>query len=63
MRDTTRSTVDWNTVTAQSVKDRYLSVYQEFIDETDFLRKYLLLLDLYKLKLVFAGMFYDCNLR
>jgi hypothetical protein len=61
MGGTTKSTIDWNTVTAQSVKDRYLFVYQDFIAETDFLKKYRLLLDLYKLQLVFAGMFYDCD--
>ena len=63
MEGRTRSAIDWNTVTAQSVKDRYLSIYQEFIAEADFLKKYRLLLDLYKLQLVYAGMFYDCDLR
>jgi hypothetical protein len=57
-----RSTVDWTTVTTVSVKDRYLFAYQEFIDETHFVKKLRLLLDLYKLQLVFAGMFYDCHI-
>ena len=57
----TKTTVDWNTVTASSIKDQYLSMYQNFIDETDFLKKFRLLLDLYKFQLVFAGLFYDVD--
>ncbi len=56
------SMIDWSAVTASSLKDRYLSAYQEFIDETHFVKKLRLLLDLYKLQLVYAGMFYDCNI-
>ena len=63
MRGRTRTTVDWNAVSAQSLKDQYLSLYQEFIAETDFLKRFRLVLDLYKLQLVFAGIFYDCDER
>jgi hypothetical protein len=61
MTGRTRSVIDWDAVTAHSIKDRYLSMYQEFIGEADFLKKYRVLLDLYKLQLVYAGMFYDCD--
>ena len=56
-----RSTIDWNTFEVQSLKDRFLSIYQEFLVETQFERKFRLLLDLFKLEIVFAGAFYDCH--
>jgi len=56
-----KSTIDWTAVTASSVKDRYLSAYEEFIAEAHFVKKLRLLLDLCKLQLVFAGMFYDSH--
>jgi hypothetical protein len=55
----TRTTIDWDTITAQSLKDRFLSLYQEFVAETNFENKCRLLLDLFKLQIVYAGMFYD----
>ena|ERR1700722_18137885 len=63
MEGKTKSTVDWNTFMAQSLKERYLSLYGEFLAETDFLKRFRLLLDLYKLQLVFAGIFYDCTIQ
>jgi hypothetical protein len=56
----TRSRIDWNTVRVQSLKDRFLSLYSEFVTETSFENKCRLLLDLFKLQIVFAGAFYDC---
>jgi hypothetical protein len=57
----TTTTIDWNTITAQSLRDRFLSIYQDFSAESNFEKKCRLLLDLFKLQIVFAGMFYDCE--
>lgn len=51
--------VDWDHVTGDSLKDRFLHMYQDFIAEKVFSRKCRLLLDLYKLQIVFAGMFFE----
>jgi len=45
----------------QSLRDRFLSLYREFVAETKFENKCRLLLDLFKLQIVFAGAFYDCK--
>ena len=39
----------------QSLRDRFLSLYPEFVAETKFENKCRLLLDLFKLQIVFAG--------
>jgi len=39
----------------QSIKDRFLALYPEFMVETAFENKCRLLLDLFKLQVVFAG--------
>jgi hypothetical protein len=57
----TRSRIDWNAVGVQSIKARFLSLYPEFMAETNFENKCRLLLDLFKLQIVFAGAFYDCK--
>jgi hypothetical protein len=57
----TRTTVDWNAISVQSLRDRLQSLYSEFIAETKFEDKCRLLLDLSKLQLVYAGAFYDCE--
>lgn len=55
-----QSRIDWDEVGVQSLKDRLLSLYSEFVAETKFENKCRLLLDLFKLQIVFAGAFYDC---
>jgi hypothetical protein len=55
-----RSAIDWKAVEVESVRDRFLSLYPEFVAETKFENKCRLLLDLFKLQIVFAGAFYDC---
>jgi len=57
----TKSRIDWSAVGVQSLKDRFLSLYPEFVAETKFENKCRLLLDLFKLQIVFAGAFYDCK--
>lgn len=56
----TPSRIDWSAVAVHSVKDRFLSLYPQFVAEIDFGNKCRLLLDLFKLQIVFAGAFYDC---
>ena len=51
--------VDWDNVTGDSLRERFLTMYQDFIAEKAFARKCRLLLDLYKLQIVFAGMFFE----
>jgi hypothetical protein len=57
----TRSRIDWSTVGVQSIRDLFLSLYPKFVTETKFENKCRLLLDLFKLQIVFAGAFYDCT--
>lgn len=51
----TKSRIDWSAVGMQSLRDRFLSLYREFVAETKFENKCRLLLDLFKLQIVFAG--------
>jgi len=51
----TKSRIDWSAVGMQSLRDRFLSLYPEFVAETKFENKCMLLLDLFKLQIVFAG--------
>jgi hypothetical protein len=57
----TKSDIDWNSVAIPFIKDEFLRVYDKFVAETNFEAKCRLLLDLYKLQIVFAGVFYDCQ--
>ncbi len=56
----TASTINWNAITLTSLKDEFVSVYHAFVAQTNFETKCRLLLDLFKLQIVFAGAFYDC---
>jgi hypothetical protein len=56
----TRSTVDWRTIDTKSLRGRFLSTYKDFVRETKFERKCRLLLDLFKVQIVLAGVLYDC---
>jgi hypothetical protein len=56
-----KSRIDWGTVGVQSIRDLFLSLYPKFVTETKFENKCRLLLDLFKLQIVFAGAFYDCT--
>ncbi len=53
------TTIDWDKVTGDSLRDRFLSMYPNFIAEKSFARKCRLLLDLYKLQIIFAGMYFE----
>jgi hypothetical protein len=56
----TTSTIDWNAISTRLLKDEFVSVYRAFVTQTNFESKCRLLLDLVKLQIVFAGVFYDC---
>jgi hypothetical protein len=53
------STLDWSALSADSLKSKFASHYQEFLIEENFEKRCRLLLDLFKLQIVFAGMCYD----
>jgi len=55
------STIDWNSVSIPSLKERFVSLYNAFVAETKFENKCRLLLDLVKLQIVHAGASYDCS--
>jgi hypothetical protein len=56
---TTVTTIDWDNVTRQSLNSHYVSVFDQFVDEKVFERKCRLLLDLLKLQIFFASVYYD----
>ena len=53
------TTIAWNQVSALTLKDQFIAMFDEFVAEKAFERKCRLLLDLFKLQIVYAGMFYD----
>ncbi len=53
------SRVEWSTIAVMSLKRQFASVFDEFDRETNFEDKCRLLLDLFKLQIVFAGVSYD----
>jgi hypothetical protein len=56
----TTTTIDWNAISTRSLKEEFVSVYDAFVSQSNFESKCRLLLDLVKLQIVFAGVFYDC---
>lgn len=56
-----QSTINWNEFEIHSLKDKYALVYGTFVKELVFETKCRLLLDLIKLQVVFAGLYYDCH--
>lgn len=56
----TRSKVDWGMISSEeSFKANFVSMFNEFTEEVNFENKCRLLLDLFKLQIVFAGISYD----
>jgi hypothetical protein len=51
--------IEWGAISMPSLKERFFATFQEFVAETDFENKCRILLDLFKLQIVFAGMLYD----
>lgn len=54
-----KSKITWGAISKSSLKKSFMSTYQEFKKEQIFEKKCRLLLDLFKLQIVFAGMFYS----
>lgn len=53
------TTIAWNQVSALTLKHQFIEMFDEFVAEEAFERKCRLLLDLFKLQIVYAGMFYN----
>jgi hypothetical protein len=54
----TDSRLEWGMVTDSSLRQQFAAIYHEFIIERQFEKKCRSLLDLFKIQIVFAGMFY-----
>jgi hypothetical protein len=56
----TNSRIEWGMIfSRESFNKQYVSMFKEFIEETNFEFKCRLLLDLFKLQIIFAGVSYD----
>jgi hypothetical protein len=55
----TKSRVRWGKVSMSSLKKQFVSMFKKFTFEKNFEKKCRLLLDLFKVQIVFAGVFYD----
>lgn len=55
----TNSKVECDMVSMDSLINKFIYMFREFIVETNFENKCRLLLDLFKIQIVFAGVFYD----
>ena len=53
------STLGWDMISMPSLKKQFLSMFDEFNREVNFEKKCRILLDLFKMQIVFAGMTYD----
>lgn len=53
------SNLSWNLTSLQSLKDQFNSMYREFLSERLFERKCRLLLDMFKLQIVFTGLLFE----
>jgi hypothetical protein len=54
------SGLDWSRpLSLASLQEQFVSKYDEFLTETDFVKRCRLLLDLFKLQIVFAGFVYE----
>jgi hypothetical protein len=54
----TKSNIEWGTISVPSLKELFLSGYRDFETEADFSKKCRLLLDLFKIQIVLAGVSY-----
>lgn len=53
------SSLTWDLTSLESLKERFTTMYQEFLSERTFEKQCRLLLDLFKLQLVFTGMLFE----
>ena len=59
LEGSTPSSLDWNCISIPSLKAHFSEIFRDFDKEILFERQCRLLLDLYKLMIVFAGVSYD----
>ncbi len=59
LQDTMESTIDWSHFSTSSLRKDFISMFHDFDKEIYFERKCRLLLDLFKLQIVFAAVFYE----
>jgi hypothetical protein len=52
------SSLVWGIITVESLKELFRKIYPDFVVETDFLKKCRLLLDLFRIQIVFAAVSY-----
>lgn len=58
--EATGSSLDWSRpLSLASLQEQFMSKYDEFLAETDFVKRCRLLLDLFKLQIVFAGFTFE----
>ena len=55
----TESKIEWGVVSVLALKELFVAIYREFDAEVDFVKKCRLLLDLFKIQIVFAGVTHD----
>ena len=55
----TRSKLPQRIISRAALKEEFIAMYREFAGETNFEKRCRLLLDLFKLQIIFAGMTYD----
>jgi hypothetical protein len=60
LRGAMRSRIDWSELEVHSAKETFLSLFPQFLAKAGFESKCRLLLDLFKLLIVFVGANYDC---
>jgi|SRR5882762_1202542 len=53
------SRIEWSAISLLSMKEHFLSMFAEFVEANNFENKCRILLDLFKLQIVFAGLSYD----
>jgi hypothetical protein len=59
LEDTTESTIDWSRISIPSIKKDFATMFRDFDNEIYFERKCRLLLDLYKLQIIFSAVAYE----
>jgi len=57
--DSAESTIHWGLLSESSWREAFASNFAQFMRESDFRNKCRLLLDLFKLQIIFAGVSYD----
>jgi len=59
LANATESRIEWSSLSIPLLKERFVAMFGEFEREVNFISKCRLLLDLFKLQIVFAGASYD----